>query len=201
MNIEEKNIKLDTEFDKLDEPEQPDSVAGNISILTQLVKKCCSTIQKQRFRQALPITVTKKLSKSKNSTWNKEIFSGTPYYTFSWGSAVVEVELDPIVFSVRIRNIWLTIDIGHILDIKQAKQSILRNIADILSNLVEGQPLKPEKIHISFLESDSEPKQLGELVYNILPAAFANAVSLVLNKTITKLPLSGDTIYRGIIDK
>lgn len=201
MNIEEKNIKLDTEFDELDEPEQPDSVAGNISILTQLIKKCCSTIQKQRFRQALPITVTKKLSKSKNITWNKETFSGKPYYTLSWGSAVVEVELDPIVFSVRIRNIWLTIDIGHILDIKQAKQSILRNIADILSNLVEGQPLKAEKIHINFLETDSDPKQLGELVYNILPAAFANAVSLVLNKSITKLPLSGDTIYRGIIDK
>ena len=60
---------------------------------------------------------------------------------------------------------------------------------------------KSEKIHISFVETQNEPKQLGELVYNILPAAFANAVSLVLNKTITKLPLSGDTIYRGIIEK
>ena len=84
---------------------------------------------------------------------------------------------------------------------KQAKQSILRNIDDILSNLVEGQPLKAENIHINFVETTSESKQLGEIVYNILPAAFANAVSQVLNKTITKLPLSGDTIYRGIINK
>jgi len=201
IDVEPSHIKLDTEFDKIDEPEQPDPVAGNICILTQLVKKCCSAIQKQRFRQALPITVVKKLSKSKKSSWNKETFSGTPYYATSWGSAVVEVELDPIVFSVKIRGIWLSVDMGHILNENQARQSILQNVDDILSNLVEGQPLKSEKIHISFVETQNEPKQLGELIYNILPAAFANAVSLVLNKTITKLPLSGDTIYRGIIEK
>ena len=201
LEVDEKHINLDTEFDLLDEPEQPDPVAGNISILTQLISKCCSSIQKQRFRQALPITVKKKLSKSKNQTWSKETFSGSPYYTLSWGSAVVEIELDTIVFSLRIRNIWISIDSGHILNVKQAKQSILRNIDDILSNLIEGQPLKAENVHINFVETTPESKQLGEIVYNILPAAFANAVSQVLNRTITKLPLSGDTIYRGIIDK
>ena len=90
---------------------------------------------------------------------------------------------------------------GHVLNVKQAKQAILKNIDDILSNLVEGQPLKAENVNISFVETNSEPKQLSELIYNILPAAFANAISLVLDKTITKLPLSGDTIYRGIIEK
>lgn len=201
LEVEMNNINLDSEFDEIDEPEQPDPVAGNISILTQLVKKCCSSIQKQKFRQALPITVTKKLSKSKKTTWDKESFSGNPYYTISWGSAIVEIVLDPILFSLKIRNIWLSIDMGHVLNVKQAKQAILKNIDDILSNLVEGQPLKAENVNISFVETDSEPKQLSELIYNILPAAFANAISLVLDKTITKLPLSGDTIYRGIIEK
>ena len=92
-------------------------------------------------------------------------------------------------------------DVGKVLNEKQAKLSILRNVDDILSNLVEGHPLKAEKIQINLVETQSEPKQLGELIYNILPAAFANAVSLVLNKTITKLPLSGDTIYRGITEE
>ena len=105
------------------------------------------------------------------------------------------------MYSVKIRGIWITVDIGHVLNEKQAKLSVLRNIDDILSNLVEGHPLKSEKIHINFVETQPEPKQLGELIYNILPAAFANAVSLVLNKTITKLPLSGDTIYRGITEE
>lgn len=201
LEIEESQIKLDTEFDKIDEPEQPDSVAGNITILTQLIKKCCDTIQKQKFRQGLPITVIKKLPKTKKETWDKENFTGTPYYSLAWGSAVVEVELDPILYSVKIRGVWITVDIGELLNQKQARLSILRNIDDILSNLVEGHPLKSEKIYINFIESSSNPKQLGELIYNILPAAFANAVSLVLDKTITKLPLSGDTIYRGIKDK
>ena len=84
---------------------------------------------------------------------------------------------------------------------KYGPMFILRNVDDILSNLVEGHPLKAEKIQINLVETQSEPKQLGELIYNILPAAFANAVSLVLNKTITKLPLSGDTIYRGITEE
>ena len=201
LEVENSQIKLDTEFDKIDEPEQPDTVAGNITILTQLVKKCCDSIQRQRFRAGLPITVIKKLSKPKKQTWDKETFSGNPYYSLSWGSAVVEVELDPILYSVHIRGIWISVDVGKVLNEKQAKLSILRNVDDILSNLVEGHPLKAEKIQINLVETQSEPKQLGELIYNILPAAFANAVSLVLNKTITKLPLSGDTIYRGITEE
>lgn len=201
LEVERSKIRLDTEFDKIDEPEQPDTVAGNISILTQIIKKCCDSVQKRRFREGLPITVIKKLPKPKKKTWDKEEFTGNPYYSLAWGSAVVEAELDPILYSVKIRGIWITVDIGHVLNEKQAKLSVLRNIDDILSNLVEGHPLKSEKIHINFVETQPEPKQLGELIYNILPAAFANAVSLVLNKTITKLPLSGDTIYRGITEE
>lgn len=179
--------------------ELPETITGSVYIMTQLLKKCCQGIQKLRFRQPLPITVKKKLTKQKTQSWNQENFSGTPYYSVSWGAAAAEIEIDPLLYKPKIRGIWLAINAGSILNKKQTEISIRKDVNDILRNMMEGTSLSPDKLSISFIESQEEPKQLGCIVHSILPAAIGNAIAHALKKVVTTAPLPLDYIFREVL--
>ena len=49
--------------------------------------------------------------------------------------------------------------------------------------------------HIYFIENKDEPKEIGDLVYNVLPASITNALSVAVNTDIPALPLLQDAIY------
>ena len=46
-----------------------------------------------------------------------------------------------------------------------------------------------------FIENKDEPKEIGDLVYNVLPASITNALSVAVNTDIPALPLLQDAIY------
>ena len=83
LDIPENLIKFDIQSSIVDNDE-PDVLENNISILTQLLKKCCSTLQHSRFRQALPITVKKTYKLMQKSLWDSELFSGQPFHSTTW---------------------------------------------------------------------------------------------------------------------
>ena len=196
MSIDPSQVKLDSDFDELDEPVLPETMAGNISITTQLLKKCCESIQRLRFRQPLPINVKKGLTKPRIPLWDSDTFSGKPYYNTSWGVAVVEVELLPSTFSIHVRNVWISISCGTVMSPQQAISTIKRTVSTILNNVVEDTPLTADNIKVDFIKSDEEAKPIGDLVFNLLPAAFANGVSQAIESQITALPMKSDTLYR-----
>ena len=51
---------------------------------------------------------------------------------------------------------------------------------------------------ISFVQSENDSSQIGELVYQVIPAAFTQALTQALNCTINSIPLSSDTIFMKI---
>ena len=61
--------------------------------------------------------------------------------------------------------------------------------------------LSPEKILISFIESQEEPKQLGCLIHSTLPAAIANAIAHALQKIVHTVPVPIDYIYKEVMSK
>jgi hypothetical protein len=63
---------------------------------------------------------------------------------------------------------------------------------------IPGIILKNIPIHIYFIESKNEAKEIGDLVYNVIPASITNALSLALKKDITVLPLLPDAIYYAL---
>ena len=63
---------------------------------------------------------------------------------------------------------------------------------------IPGILLKKIPIHIYFIESKKEAKEIGDLVYNAIPASITNALSLALKKDITVLPLLPDAIYYAL---
>lgn len=198
LDLKPEQIRFETDFSNADEPEEPDVLAENITIMTQLLKKCCKTIQNSRFRQALPITVKKTFSPPKKTAWNSEDFVGTPFLSTTWGVAVVEVEVDTITYNINVRNITIAIDGGEIMNQQQAEITAIVASNQIIKNFVSPQSLNIVQPNVYFIPSKEAPKQIGEIVNNILPAAFTNAVSQALNKPITSLPLSSDSIYSVI---
>ena len=174
----------------------PSSIYGNLSITTQLLHQCCTELEKKKVaKQTLPITVKKGLPPAIKKLWNKENFSGTPFYTSSFGCAVVEIELDPYTYKERIKGIWITIDCGQVFELRAAENTIRIAIQQELAQLVKGESILCDGVHISFVQSDSPPSQIGNLVHSIIPAAFSAALSQALGFCIRELPYNAETMH------
>ncbi len=201
LKVEKNVISMDEEVGIDTEPILPNITADNISILTNLLKKCCIAIQKQHFRNPLPISVRKSVATSKSKKWNKKDFSGEPFHSTSWVAAVTEIEVDPCTYSPKILSIWIVISGGQILNKTRAELSVKKAIHQTLIHTVPGVLFNELPTHISFIESKEEPKEIGDLVYNVLPASITNALSLALKRDIPALPLLPDAIYYALNKK
>ena len=174
----------------------PSSIYGSLSITTQLLHQCCTELEKKKAAKAsLPITAKKGLPPAIKKLWNKENFSGIPFYTASFGCAVVEIELDPYTYKEHIKGIWITIDCGQVLELHAAENTIRIAIQQELAQLVKGESILCDGVHISFVQSDSPPSQIGNLVHSIIPAAFSAALSQALGFCIRELPYNAETMH------
>ncbi len=198
LEVPQETVRIDESDPELNNSALPETLMNNVNIVSTLIQKCCQGIQKQRFRTPLPITVKKGLSISNKKLWDSETFTGTPYYSTTWGAAVCEIEINPVIYEIGIRNLWITINCGKMMDKKQAQSSVLRETQYVLKNLIDKVPLVPSKIHIDFQESEDEPRQIGQLIRSIVPAAFASAVSQGIKSTILEMPLKNSSVYRMV---
>ena len=46
------------------------------------------------------------------------------------------------------------------------------------------------------MQSEDEPKQIGNLIYSILPPAYTSALSQAMGLTVNSLPLQTDSIFK-----
>lgn len=198
LGIKKEYVTIDSEFEIEDLPVQPEDTHNTISCLNELIKKACSEIQKKRFHDPLPITVKKSVASITRKSFDRESFSGTPFGTTSFATAVVEVELDTYTYNERIKGIWLVIDCGELFDKVAALRAIRLEIQQELEMLVKEKSIPCENITIEFIQSKDKSGQLGELVRNTLPAAFSSALSLALATQLTKLPCTEKQLFELI---
>ena len=177
-----------------------DSIYSNISVMSHVLHSCCRELEKKRAatKRTASLTVKKGISPTIKKLWNKHDFCGTPFYSVSYGSAVIEILIDPYTYNVRSKGIWLAIDCGHVLDMRHAENSIRLSLQQELSQLIQNETVPCDSIHISFIQSDAPPVQIGNLVHNIIPAAFSSALSLALNSHVHELPCTIETLYKAI---
>ena len=100
--------------------------------------------------------------------------------------------------SEKLNKICVIIDGGKIVNPKAAENAVYRSIQSCLSCLVEGNPLTCSKISVQFMQSEDEPKQIGNIIYSILPAAYTSALSQAIAVSVETLPIQTDTIYKLI---
>lgn len=173
----------------------PEALIGTVSVRTILLKKCIDSLKRKKI-DGTPFSVKKSLPASRKKIWNQEEFSGSPYYNTAFGTCTLELELDTCTYRENLRKICVIIDGGRILSPKSAENAVHRSIQRCLSTLVDDDSLKCPSISVQFMQSEEEPKQIGHLVYSILPAAYASALSQVLSVTVDFLPLQTDSIFK-----
>ena len=158
-------------------------------------------MQKSRFRQPLPIHVKKTFSPLRKNQWNTSEFSGQPFQSTTWAAAVVEVEVDTITYEVSLRDVNIAIECGELLDEKSATSSVKTEVSRIMSNFVEPNSLNVVYPKVAFIQSNENPKEIGSVIENVVPAAFSSAVSQALGVEVTTLPLKTDSIFNLLSQK
>lgn len=194
------SIRINSEYHINEEPLLPESIYSNISIMTMLLRKSCESILRKTtdLNTKQPITIKKKFSTNQKQYWNKKEFFGKPFHSTSFASAIVEIELDPCTYREHIRGIWVVIYGGQILCATAAENTIKLCIQKVLDSLVENENLICNNIHISFSHSNNTPTQIGELVYQVLPAAYTGALSQALSCSTDVLPLKCNSLYESL---
>ncbi|MCR4580735.1 MAG: molybdopterin-dependent oxidoreductase [Treponema sp.] len=201
LEIPAENVEIDSNYTIDTLPASPEDTFTSIGIMNELIRKCCNEIQKKRFHQPLPISSKKGVQKNTKKKWDKEAFRGTPYYTSSFASAVVEIELDTYTYNEKIKGIWISIDCGELYDQAAAVRTIRLEVQQELTMLVRDKTIRCDAIHIRFIKSDNKSGQIGGLVHNVLPAAFSSAISLAVTKQLTSLPCTEARLFSLIKNK
>jgi CO/xanthine dehydrogenase Mo-binding subunit len=205
----------------------PASASRNITILTKLVERACLAIRKQRFRDPLPITVRRTCRPSSKNREGAGTFPPPRGKSFDsaslahpgWGAAVVEIEIDPVEYTPRIRGAWLGIDGGRILSEKRARRNLHASTVQALGwaaleqlRYTDGfisretfkkynipNPGEIPPISIDFLWNESEePKGIGELPFNCIPAAYLQAVSQAIDHPFQRIPLGSKEVWDAL---
>lgn len=196
----------------------PETLSSKIAILAPLVEKCCNTIQKQRFRLPLPITVKKVYKPSKNDPWNSLTLQGKPFVSITPGACAVELELDPVTYETHIRGIWIACGTGKIWNRQAALTTIKKNIPLALSKVlaehiiitdgkispkdsIQYEILSPSIIPdamITFINSVDVSRGIGSITQNLLPAAYATALAQITGTQVKSIPFDIQSIYESL---
>lgn len=195
LEIEENQISINTEYAADSETFMPESFCNDISIMAVLLKRACEDIKKKREKENLPISVKKVLSPAMKRQWNAKKFTGHPYQAASFGTAIVEVELNADTYQEKIKGIWVAIDCGKIYSIKSAENTIKLAIQQEMERLVQDTIVSCGQIKISFLNSSEAPCQIGKLIHNLIPAAFSSALSMALQRQVSHIPCTEQELY------
>ena len=199
LEIDPKQIKLNSIFDINEDLSVPENVYANVSVMTYLLKKCCQDIQSKRFRKPLPITSTKGFTSAQKKVWNKEKFSGSPFFLSSFGAVVLELEINPYTYKIYIKNVKAVLNAGKIGIPKIAENSVKLSIQHALTELVVDENLHCDQISVSFIQSDNDPTQIDGLISRILPAAFTSALSQATGHEINTIPVKPQHFFKEMI--
>ena len=71
-------------------------------------------------------------------------------------------------------------------------------VQKIFNSLIDDETIEVQNLKISFIQSEENPCQIGELVYHLIPSAYSQALSQALNCEINYLPLKADSIFEKI---
>ncbi|HBB42276.1 MAG TPA: hypothetical protein DEO40_03260 [Treponema sp.] len=201
LGISEDSVKIDSEFSNEKEPLIPDTFYSNISVMMELLTKCCELLKRKKGKSKFPITVKKSITAMQKKVWNPQKFEGRPFHGCSFGAATIEIEMDPCTFREHIREMYVVIKGGKILNEQSAKSSIRLAIHRILASLVDNDVVELEDVHIDFEDTNETPSQIGELINQMVPAAYCQAISQALGHPLKELTLKTDSLYKMLCDK
>ena len=201
LGIEDKNISF-TNSDSRTKYESGPSVLGrNVSIYTKLLELAGNDLSKRRFRDPLPISVTRSKRLSRKRSWNSDLLEGSPFETISWGVGIVEVSVSTITMEITQSRIWLVIDGGVLLMPDFAKAAVESSAEGALKWCHPGNEYKElPMIDIQFHENSSrrQSKDVSTLPWLLIPSAFIQAVRQASGVAVNELPILPEQLRTGV---
>ena len=182
------------------------------SILPLLLDKCIAELQKQRFRNPLPITVKKDYKITKRSGWNEEELDGQPFISDTAGCCVAELSLERSTYTVKVKNINIVVEAPDAIEKDYIISTVNRVVAMALSGVVRERifpyyrrtsdytiitPDEMPKIDVEVISSGSSGlKGISNLAFNLVPAAVIAALNQILQANhIKNLPITQQDIF------
>lgn len=178
----------------------PSVLGRNVSIYTKLLEQAANDLSKRRFRDALPISVTRSRRRSGLKAWDSETMEGSPFETTTWGVGIVEVAISTITMEVNATRIWLVIDGGNLLMPEYARASIESSTENVISwcSSRSKNNIRP-LIDIQFHEAIAkrQPKDVTTIPWLLLPAAYLQAVRQATGIDVNRIPVTPDMLHKG----
>jgi CO/xanthine dehydrogenase Mo-binding subunit len=164
----------------------PDVLHRDITVISLLIDRCCDSIKSQRFKEPLPITAKRSLKTIEGQVEEKS--SKAVFVNTSWGSAVVELEIEPAEITPVILGVWADLYCGRIHNKRALLQDVKSEILQELTGLVRSEHgiLSIPNIDVRLISEDENPtlSPIGA-VRGLIDAAYAAAVSQAVNQEVT----------------
>jgi CO/xanthine dehydrogenase Mo-binding subunit len=104
-------------------PDSGPTVASRTVMIVGKLLYDCALKMKNRWNEE-EFEVKQEYVYPDNLQWNNSKLQGNAYPEYSWGATVIEVEIDPLIFTIDILGIWAVFDIGTAIDEKIVKGQI-----------------------------------------------------------------------------
>lgn len=196
----------------------PSVFSRNLASVTRIIENCALAVQKKRFRSPLPIEVKRSYRGPRTVGWTDDSTDGDPFSVLTWAACVVEVSADPVTLRTTVKQVWLVLDAGRLLDEQHARESLelgcLRALfwagessveyrkgritaADYLGAGTPEMATSP-KVNVHFITTKrrAPEKGVGEVPLACVPAAYIQAVSQATGQYLDRLPSTARTVFR-----
>ncbi len=172
----------------------PDVLRREIHHISNLIDKCCDSIKSQRFIKPLPIKVKRGFKLPADLDTKRQLFSG-----LSWGSVIVELEIDTITLEPIIIGTWGSFECGRIFRPEKLASALTKSLHEGIDRC-GGAQVKPGSqpvIDVFIKEVDTGlPTSATETAYGLIAAAYTAAVSQALNNQAASLPFGPGEILK-----
>ncbi|NQT59290.1 MAG: xanthine dehydrogenase family protein molybdopterin-binding subunit [Bacteroidetes bacterium] len=172
----------------------PDVLRREIHHISSLIDRCCDSIKSQRFKEPLPIKVKRGFKLPADLDTKRQLFSG-----LSWGSVIIELEIDTITLEPIIKGAWGSFDCGRIFLPEKLASALTKSFHEGI-NRCGGAQVKYDRqplIDIFIKEVDAGlPTSATETAYGLIAAAYTAAVSQALNSQAASLPFGPGDILK-----
>ncbi|MCG8453945.1 MAG: molybdopterin-dependent oxidoreductase [Spirochaetales bacterium] len=200
LGIEGKSVRFTGELPSPTLVPGPHLYGSDISVHTKLLELACREISKKRFRDPLPITVSRSRRKRSQGKWEPETLTGTPYEIISWGACAVETVVSTRTWEIQPKHIWLNIDSGSLLSPSAARTAVEAAAQEAIEWCMGScAPTKKPTISVQFRMDGLKrtPRDAASLPWLLVPAAFIQSAKQAGGMDLDRLPLDPAQLGRG----
>ena len=203
----------------------PTVASRTVMIVGKLLDRAARDL-KERWRSGEEIEVSADYEQPPRIEWDQEHFRGDAYPVYSWGTNVVEVEIDPVTYEILITGVWGVYDVGRAIDERILRGQIEGGVAQGLgystmevmqsrmgailqhsiADYVIPTSLDFPKTEIDFLNAPYAhgpygAKCAGELPFIGAAPAVAAAVQSALGVQVNRIPVTPEYLLEIVKDE